>query len=101
MDFGIKLTGEYYLVDPHYLIRIHLKGDLPPSIIGNLFQNYPDRKLSGEFYASIGFDKLGKEINLDKKNIQLNLVDCEDNNCKDSFSDATHTIKLLKSPVNE
>ena len=89
MDFSIKLRGEYYLVDPHYLIRIHLKGDLPPSIIGNLFQNYPDRKLSGDFYASIGFDKLGKEINLDRKNIQLNLVYCEDNNHKDSFSDAT------------
>ena len=76
------------MTDPDYLIKIHLIGDLPP-VVDNLFKDYPDRELANNFFAATGFNRPGKELELDGKNIQLVLVDCNINDCKDLISDAT------------
>ncbi|GAG77444.1 unnamed protein product, partial [marine sediment metagenome] len=68
------------MIEPDHLVRIYYQGTIP-SIFNALIVNYPDRQLTGEFYEAFGFEKPGKVINLDGKDVQALLVDCNTNNC--------------------
>lgn len=82
------MKGEYRLNNPDYLTRIHLKGAVP-IIFENLFKHCPTRELSGDFFASIGFNKPGKELNIQGKKVQVLLINCQKCNCQDDYSDST------------
>ncbi|MFX0184034.1 MAG: Rab family GTPase [Candidatus Hodarchaeota archaeon] len=70
-----------------FLTRIQLKGTVP-SVFTTLFKNKPDKKLSGKFFTSLGFDKLGKSFIFDGKKSHVVFVDCNSSSCKDTFCDA-------------
>ena len=56
--------------EPDRLVRIKYQGAVP-SWIDNIFQDIPDRALSGEFYEAIGFDEPGKSFIIGDKDIQV------------------------------
>lgn len=66
--------------DPDYLIRIHLRGEVPSSIV-SIIDDFPDRELSGDFYELTGFDKPGKEIKVRRNDVQVQFLDCNERNC--------------------
>jgi small GTP-binding protein len=71
----------------NFLTRIHLKGTVP-SVFTTLFNNIPNKKLSGTFFTALGFNKPGKSFIFEGKKSQVVFVDCNRSSCKDTFYDA-------------
>lgn len=65
--------------EPDKIIRIKYLGVIP-SWIDSVFQDIPNRRLSGNFYEAIGFDEAGKSFRVDTKDIQVQFYDATRNN---------------------
>ena len=66
--------------EPDYLIRIHLRGEVPSNITA-IINDFPDRELSGDAYETRGFNKLGKVFKVNRKDIRVQFLNCNKRKC--------------------